>query len=170
MAKFFFFIILLMNTFSFSQDINKIIIDEDSEKPMLYGYTTRDALSDSAFAWWYDSGYENYEPDLDAVKEFKDKLEDVSVSLVMGTWCSDSRTEVPRFFKIMDAADFSNDKIEIINVDREKEVDGVENYDDMDIELVPTFIFYKDGEEIGRIVETPKESLEKDIAEIVSCE
>ena len=39
---------------------------------------------------------------------------------------------------------------------------------DLDIELVPTFIFYRNGEELGRIVETPEDTLEKDLAEIVN--
>ena len=36
------------------------------------------------------------------------------------------------------------------------------------IKRVPTFIFYKKGKEIGRYVEFPRTSLEKDILTIVS--
>ena len=43
-----------------------------------------------------------------------------------------------------------------------KETEGLK------IELVPTIIFYKDGYEIGRIVETLTESLEKDLLKILS--
>ena len=39
--------------------------------------------------------------------------------------------------------------------------------EDLNIELVPTFIIYKKGEEIGRIVETPYDTLEEDIWKIV---
>lgn len=35
------------------------------------------------------------------------------------------------------------------------------------IERVPTFIFYKNESEIGRIIETPVETLEKDILNIL---
>ncbi|MEJ2614863.1 MAG: hypothetical protein P8Z35_07895 [Ignavibacteriaceae bacterium] len=38
----------------------------------------------------------------------------------------------------------------------------------MKIELVPTIIFYKDEKELGRIVETPNDSLEKDILKILT--
>ncbi|MEM1407485.1 MAG: hypothetical protein AAGG59_11970, partial [Bacteroidota bacterium] len=38
------------------------------------------------------------------------------------------------------------------------------------IHRVPTFIFHKNGEEIGRIVESPKESLEVDMLKIVTGE
>jgi hypothetical protein len=36
------------------------------------------------------------------------------------------------------------------------------------IVYVPTFIFYKDGVEVGRIVEAPKHSLEIDIINILN--
>jgi len=39
--------------------------------------------------------------------------------------------------------------------------------DNLDIKRVPTFIIYENGEEIGRIIETPKKSLEKDLEKIV---
>ena len=45
--------------------------------------------------------------------------------------------------------------------DRSNEAEGLR------IELVPTIIFYKDGSEIGRIVETPVESMEKDLLKII---
>ena len=38
----------------------------------------------------------------------------------------------------------------------------------MEIELVPTFILDYNGEEIGRIIESPEESLEKDLLRIIS--
>ena len=37
----------------------------------------------------------------------------------------------------------------------------------MNIERVPTFIIYRGEKEIGRIVETPKKSLERDLWNIV---
>jgi hypothetical protein len=36
----------------------------------------------------------------------------------------------------------------------------------MNIERVPTFIFKRGGEEIGRIIETPDESLEADMLKL----
>jgi hypothetical protein len=39
--------------------------------------------------------------------------------------------------------------------------------DSLDIELVPTFIFYRKGMEIGRIVETPLQTMEEDIYRIL---
>ena len=36
------------------------------------------------------------------------------------------------------------------------------------IRRIPTFIFYKEGEELGRYVEFPRESMEKDILKIIT--
>lgn len=93
-------------------------------------------------------------------------LKGVDITLFLGSWCKDSKREVPRFFKILDAADYNGD-VELIAVDRRKKTP--ENLQKgKDIKRVPTMIFKKDGEEIGRIVEYPVESLEKDIQKILS--
>jgi hypothetical protein len=36
------------------------------------------------------------------------------------------------------------------------------------VSLVPTFIVYRNNQEIGRIIETPNQSLEKDLLKILS--
>jgi len=39
---------------------------------------------------------------------------------------------------------------------------------DLNITNIPTFIFYKNGKEMHRIVESPMESLEKDMLKIIT--
>jgi thiol-disulfide isomerase/thioredoxin len=149
---------------------NKIIIDTDSDKPMLIGYTTREAFTDSSFSWWFDSEYKNYDVDIDALRPISEDttlLKDVYITIVMGTWCSDSRREVPRFLKITDALNFSDENLSIYNVDRDMNT-GDDEIDDLKIEFVPTFIFFKNDVEIGRIVEAPTESLEIDMVKILT--
>jgi len=150
----------------FAQDYNSIIIDDKSEKPMLIGYCTREAFIDTSFSGWWNEEYDMYEVDDTTTGELKTHFNDIEIKLVLGTWCSDSRREVPRFYKILDEMEYPSENISLINVNREKvgledEVDGLE------INFVPTFIFYGNGKELGRIVETPYESLEKDILELV---
>ncbi len=84
----------------------------------------------------------------------------------MGTWCSDSQREVPRFYKILTDAGYNDKRVKIIAVDKSKEAIVVD-IKNLDIEKVPTFIIYKDDIEVGRIIETPKKSLEKDLWKIV---
>ena len=85
----------------------------------------------------------------------------------MGTWCGDSKREIPRFYKVLKAAKFNVSNLEMIAVNRGKKTpDNLQK--GLNIFRVPTFIFYKNGKEIGRYVEYPRVSLEKDILAIVT--
>ena len=163
----FLFLLVLLISQTFAQEKNKTIIDEKTEKPMLIGYTTREAFSDSNFAWWFNSEYEMYEVDSVVVDKLKGKLDDVDITIIMGSWCSDSRREVPDFFKILDELNYPSEKITMLSVDRDKKSDEG-NIDGLAIELVPTIIFYKNDSELGRIEEMPEETLEKDMLKILS--
>ena len=159
-------LLFIFSLISFAQAYNTIIIDDESEKPMLIGYCTREAFDDSSFSEWWGSEYNLYEVDIETAEEIKTGFEDLEIKLVMGTWCSDSRREAPRFYKILDEMEYPFENISLINVN--KEMTGLANeVEGMEIHFVPTFIFYKNNEEIGRIVEMPYESLEKDMLEIV---
>lgn len=157
------FIVLFFSIITLAQTTNQCVIDQKSGKPMLVGLCDRASLQDTSFAWWFNSEYDNYELDGETLSKIKIDSEFQSITIVMGTWCSDSRREVPRFYKILDSLNFPSAKVKLIMVDRKKEAAGLAiSY--LNIELVPTMIFYNDGLEVGRIIETPKESLEKEIA------
>ena len=86
----------------------------------------------------------------------------------MGTWCSDSQREIPNFYKLLDEANFDYKNLELVTVDKKKKAKGLEK--GFDIIRVPTFIFYKNGKEIGRFVEHALEgsTIEDDILKIIS--
>lgn len=145
----------------------KIIKYGDQNKFMLVGITDREAYQDSIFAGWFNSEYTNYKVNTQILNEQKHLLNGKLIKIVLGTWCSDSRREVPRFIKILDFLEFPSDKVMFLNVDRE--MNGLSNEaDKLNIEFVPTFIVYESGEELGRIVETPIETLERDLLSIIS--
>ena len=132
---------------------------------MLTGKTERDELQTGTFGSWFNPRYADYAIDKDVVVQLKPLLEDVDVTIFMGTWCGDSKRETPRFYKILDAAGKTDD-IELITVDHSKTTpEGLEA--GKNIKRVPTLIFSKDGKELGRIVEYPIESLEKDMLKIL---
>ncbi|MEP0861731.1 MAG: thioredoxin family protein [Ignavibacterium sp.] len=166
MKNFIIAILLFASGISEAQQFNNTTIDTVKNKKMLIGYCTRDAFQDTAFKDWFDEQYNSYQPDFEIVDKLEGKLDDISITIVMGTWCSDSREQVPSFYKILDEINYPSEKVKLICVDRKKK--GLSNEaDDLNIELVPTIIFYRNGEEIGRIIETPQESLEKDLLGIV---
>ncbi len=143
-----------------------LVKDVLTQEPMLLGYCTREAFKDTSFSWWWNSLYDMYEVDSVTTQKMAGKLDSVDITVVMGTWCSDSRREVPRFFKILDSIKYPQNKITIITVGRNLKGMSDET-DSLDIERIPTIIFYKDGKELGRIVESPKVSLEKDMLKIL---
>ncbi len=85
------------------------------------------------------------------------------ITIVLGSWCGDSKYQVPNFLKLADALKLSEKDITFIAVDGAKKAEnGL--IDKMKIERVPTFIFTdKKGAEVGRITERPHETLEKDM-------
>jgi thiol-disulfide isomerase/thioredoxin len=133
----------------------------------LTGIQTKESFMQAPFSNWFNSRYEAYSPDAEIVKELKSAMKGVEVRAYMGTWCGDSKRETPQFYKLMDEVGFNSEKVTMITVDRTKSK-PVELVNDYDLVRVPTFIFYKNGKELGRYVERPRESLEKDILKIVS--
>ena len=130
------------------------------------GYIQRKLLSTEPHRIWFESNYNDYEPNIDILKPYKDELEDMDILVFMGTWCSDSRREVPRLLKITDHLNLDEKQIKIYLVDDQKMSEEKLEVD-YDIDFVPTIIFLKDGEVKGRIVESPSETLEKDIKSIL---
>ena len=163
-----FLLLVILMTFSqlFSQEDNRRILDEKSGKEMLIGTATRDGLV--GMGDWFAEEYSQYKPDsliLDGIKKYSNDFP--FLFIVMGTWCSDSREQVPHMFKMLDQLNYPEDHIFMVAVNREKKADTF-CIADYDILLVPTFIFTKDGDETGRIVETPVTTIEQDMLNILN--
>ena len=89
-------------------------------------------------------------------------LEDISVVIMFGTWCHDSKREVPRMLRILDSAGVGTEQISLIGVDINKaEPNGREKL--YNLRNTPTLILLKNGKEVGRIIERPNVSLEADL-------
>jgi thiol-disulfide isomerase/thioredoxin len=141
-------------------------IDEKTGESMLLGPCQRARLLEQPYGEWFQEEYENYAVDEAGLLPVQDLFGEVQIKLFFGTWCSDSRREVPRLFQILDWAEYNPENLELICVDRKMHSPGNEEKG-LDIHHVPTIIFYRDGRELGRIIESPIESLEADIATIL---
>lgn len=142
--------------------------EEEEQEPILLGIQNREALQDAPYKEWFDENYA-YIPDEVLINELSKSLSDVSFIVFMGTWCSDSQMQVPAFFKILDEINFDEKNIRLITMTRDKDTPQ-ELEKGFDIEFVPTIIMYKNNEELGRIVESPVETLEKDLLAIANGE
>ena len=153
-----------------AQNLNQRYIDT-KEKVQLIGKCERKALQEAPFKEWYDKNYNGYEVDKTTLRKCKNKLKNVQIEIFMATWCGDSKREVPRFYKVLDELGIKESQITLINVfgsdSLYKQSSTHEEVGKL-IHRVPTFILYKKGEEIGRIVETPVTSFEMDLAQIAN--
>ena len=114
----------------------------------------------------FDTNYQAYEPSAESISSFKASLpKALEVRVLFGTWCHDSEREVPRLLKLLNLAGIPDESVELFALDLKKKDPGG-MADAMGIKYTPTFIFYIDGGEIGRIVERPEVSLMSDISRL----
>ncbi|HHJ53328.1 MAG TPA: thioredoxin [Caldithrix abyssi] len=142
----------------------KTVIDG---REMLFGKISAEQLYFDYPDW--QQGEKAYQPDKNLITKISGLPADFSVKIFLATWCPDSKREVPHFFKILKAAGlFGKVDVQMWAVNRKlKLADGLAAQHN--IKRVPTFIFYRNGEEIGRIIESPQSFLlEEDVYQILS--
>ena len=161
-------LIIIAVTFSCNNSKNK-----KSSEPELKEYTDiigifeRKELNNNPHAEWFNQNYSDYNLDQEILDKLKPLFKDIQITVFMGTWCSDSRKEIPVFYKLIDKLKINEKSIELIGMSLEKTTpDSLEL--NQNLINVPTFIFKKDGKEINRIVEFPLETIEKDILKILT--
>jgi len=111
----------------------------------------------------FKKGYDNYVPsELSALKD-----DDIKVVVFFGTWCHDSKRELPKALKIFNEIGINNENIELIAVGLNKK-EPLGRAAKLNLIYTPTLIFFRGSKEIGRIIEKPVISLEKDIELIIS--
>src|SRR5215218_526283 len=135
---------------------------------IIKGFMTKQELTtDTAFAW-FAQNQQGYTPEQNALQAFKANKDSINIVAFAGTWCGDTKSLLPKFFALADAAGFSQDRIILLGVDRSKktiqhlaEAFGIIN--------VPTFIVMKNGKELGRVVEYGKYGMfDKELGEIIT--
>ncbi|WP_192823444.1 thioredoxin family protein [Rufibacter sp. LB8] len=131
----------------------------DGKDSLLIGPTTRVAFEKARYSTWFHPTYLRYKPNEKLMEELVPLLEGVTIKAFIGSWCLDSQRELPRLFKILDAARIPYSRMEMTSLREDKS--ALNNEDKTySITAVPTFILYKDGKEVGRIVETAYPTLE----------
>jgi thiol-disulfide isomerase/thioredoxin len=161
-------IFMLIAIHSSAQNLNKKTQDPTKNKLVMMNQCTRDSLTNfPEFKTMYDSQYPSYNPDSTTISKLKPVAEGLKLTIVLGTWCGDSKLQVPHFLKVLDQTGVQEKDITFICVDGHKKAEnGL--IDNLNIERVPTFIVTKKGKELGRIIESPKDTLENDFLTIVS--
>jgi thiol-disulfide isomerase/thioredoxin len=159
---------LMFLGFSYAQEINKTMMDPDLEKEVLIGVIDTKGLQNNIFVEDWKLAQDEYTPDKVTVKNLKKYFrsnKDVQIKAFFASWCGDSKEHMPHFVKLAKKARIKN--VDYIALSRKKELPN-EDITAYNIEFVPTLIVYKEGKELGRIIETPENSLEKDLLKILN--
>lgn len=138
--------------------------------PMLLGVHIKADLQQSPYKEWFDKNYNDYTIDAASVARIQPLIKDKQFEIFMGTWCGDSKREVPRMYKILENAGVRPAQIKLIMVDvHDSAYKQSPTHEERgkQIHRVPDLLVYDDKKEINRVVESPVVSLEKDLLAIL---
>ena len=137
---------------------------------ILVGPVNWEGLTAAPYSEWFIPNYKDYQVDEESLALIEPLINELEIVVFLGSWCEDSHVQIPQFFKMMDHLGYDITRIKVIALERLENRDLV-GFDGEEkgynISHVPTFIFYKDGTELGRIVEYPQRTIEKDMVEII---
>lgn len=161
-----FIALLSLTTSIFAQEFNNKTTDVKTKNEILIGLCNKQGFLETSFTNWFKTEYDAYQPNMDVIKQLKPFADKYKITVIMGTWCSDSRREIPRFLKIMDYAGYSPNSLKIICIDTKKKASEMD-LSIYNIEKIPTIIISDYTKELGRIIEAPAKTLETDLLNIL---
>src|SRR5882672_143249 len=115
--------LLLSISHVFSQAQYEVLPDYTGNK-ILKGIISRDILEKDSSFTWYAYNKKSYAPNAEAIAGLRKNADSLQLVVFMGTWCDDSHYIIPKLFSLVDAAGFSNSKISLFGVDRNKKTLG----------------------------------------------
>ncbi|MBC7874232.1 MAG: thioredoxin family protein [Ferruginibacter sp.] len=152
-----FLCVLFLTITGFSQNQYEILVERPNEKSFK-GIISREVLQNDTSFKWYAENLKGYAPNAAALEGLKTQKDSIQLLAFMGTWCEDSHAIIPKFFSLLDAAGFPQDRVTLIGVDRKKKTLS-HLVEALAIKNVPTIIVMKNGKEAGRVVEYGKYGL-----------
>jgi hypothetical protein len=138
---------------------------ETPAAPVLTGEVTREQIEESVPEWVAEEV--SAQPDPAAARALAAAPPGGEVTVYLGTWCSDSKRELPRLWRAIDlmqgetggAVPFA---LRYVAVARDKK-EPASLTAGADLRYVPTFVVERDGREVGRIVEESPHGIERDL-------
>lgn len=156
----------LLSIAAFGQTPYETLQERPNEKT-LKGWLTRAVLEQESSFTWMQENYKAYQPHAAGLQMLRQYKDSVRFLIFMGTWCEDSHFIIPRFFALADAAALAADRISLVGVDRNKTTWGQLSAT-LHVDLVPTIIVYRQGKELGRVVEYGRYGqFDREIGEII---
>ncbi len=150
--------------------VNTEIKNQDGNT-ILAGHCSKSILQTGSYKEWYRKNYDNYSTDTANIEAIKPLIQNVVIEIFLGSWCGDSKREVPKMLKALEQAGIDSTHIKLLFVDNStatyKQSPQHEERG-KNIHRVPTLIVYKGKKELNRLVESPVVSIEKDLLNILS--
>ncbi|HRH61099.1 MAG TPA: thioredoxin family protein, partial [Chitinophagaceae bacterium] len=167
------FAFAFISYFSVSQiNINLTTFTNDCDTMLLYRCTFS-AFQQQPFANWFNYNADTAHIDSVTALQLKKALKNTTLEIFMGSWCGDSKREIPQLYKLLQYIHYPERKIKLILVDDETDryKQSPEHEEQgKNIFRVPCVIVVKDKQEVGRVIEYPIESWAKDLYKIASKE
>ncbi len=143
-------------------------VDEKGARHLCGPIDIEHLTGDTLYSVWYEESLDE-NIDLANPPHWAKDLEDLKVEVFLGTWCGDSKNWVPKFMETWEQLGLDVGQVDLIALynGKEKYKQGPNGEEEgRKIHRVPTFIFSKNGQEVARIVESPRNDLLTDLGQI----
>ncbi len=145
-----------------------------SSSEKLLGIVSQNSLEQAPYRSWFQPAFTEFQPDSETIAQLKSvDWAQKTIQIFFGTWCGDSRRELPRFLKLLHTIGIPSNQIQLIAVDNTPNAykqSPTHEEKGRNIVRVPTMIIYDTTQEMNRIIEYPKVSLEADLLQIMMNE
>ena len=162
---FIFSLIFSLNTMHAQDFVREL--DTKTDKVLLRGKITFQDIMNETSCKWFETGSTSYQPKQASIIQLGNIASDYRFVVFAGTWCSDTKDLLPKFYKVLIEAGIDIKSVEMYGVNRNKEALNIEStlYN---ITRVPTIIVMHQYREIGRIIESVNSSIEEELFEMIS--
>jgi thiol-disulfide isomerase/thioredoxin len=148
---------------------SQFAVTQDGGEKILRGTITRALIEQDTAFGWFKENMKWGKADAAAVSAFSKNKDKFTMVVFGGTWCHDTQNLLPIFYRLVDKSGYPDKNITLIGVDRAKTAPN-DLHLKYNIKNVPTFIVFKDGKEVGRVVEYgTKGAIDKELGEIVAA-
>lgn len=130
-------------------------------------------LLENPFSNWFLPNYEKAETDSLSIASLKTAFKKKNIEIFAGTWCGESKADLPKFLKILKEAGVDSNQVKLIFLNNTASLFKQSPQHEeagKNIVRTPTYIVYDGKKEMGRIIDSPIESFEKDLLKILRKE
>ncbi|MFN5217189.1 MAG: thioredoxin family protein [Sphingomonadales bacterium] len=112
--------------------------------------------------------YNSYIPDYQTMDGLRKYWNDsITVKVIGGNWCSDTRRELPRLCRVLDGVGANADNFGYYKVNKEKQPLSQDFSAEYPVKKVPSVFVFRSGKLVGQIIETPSKSWESNLLKLL---